>query len=76
MKLKKQQLYAVPNGQIGEVAEVIAGQSPEGKYYNADGRGYRFIKGKQNLKIYISGSRLNGQRVLQNSYQRRYSYVC
>lgn len=31
---------------LGEVAEVIAGQSPEGKYYNEAGKGTPFYQGK------------------------------
>ena len=31
---------------LGEVAEVISGQSPEGKYYNRDGDGMPFYQGK------------------------------
>ncbi len=32
--------------ELGEVAEVIAGQSPEGKYYNETGQGAPFYQGK------------------------------
>ena len=32
--------------ELGEVAEVIAGQSPEGKYYNETGQGAAFYQGK------------------------------
>ena len=32
---------------IGEVCEVIAGQSPEGKYYNNSGEGLPFYQGKK-----------------------------
>jgi restriction endonuclease S subunit len=32
---------------LGEVCEVIAGQSPEGKYYNSEGRGLPFYQGKK-----------------------------
>jgi len=32
---------------LGEVCEVIAGQSPEGKYYNALGNGLPFYQGKK-----------------------------
>jgi type I restriction enzyme S subunit len=32
---------------VGEVAEVIAGQSPDGKAYNADGKGMPFYQGKK-----------------------------
>ena len=39
--------------ELGEVAEVIAGQSPEGKYYNENGEGIPFYQGKQNLRKYI-----------------------
>ncbi len=32
---------------IGDVCEVIAGQSPEGKFYNLDGNGVPFYQGKK-----------------------------
>ncbi len=32
---------------LGDVAEVIAGQSPEGKFYNTDGKGLPFYQGKK-----------------------------
>jgi len=32
---------------LGELAEVIAGQSPDGSYYNADGQGMPFYQGKK-----------------------------
>ena len=32
---------------LGEVCEVIAGQSPEGKYYNSSGKGLPFYQGKK-----------------------------
>jgi len=32
---------------LGEVCNVIAGQSPEGKYYNSDGNGAPFYQGKK-----------------------------
>ncbi len=32
---------------LGEVCEVIAGQSPEGKYYNKNGEGTPFYQGKK-----------------------------
>ena len=34
---------------IGDVCEVIAGQSPEGKFYNADGKGTPFYQGKKDF---------------------------
>ena len=34
---------------IGDVCEVIAGQSPEGKFYNADGKGMPFYQGKKDF---------------------------
>ena len=34
---------------IGDVCEVIAGQSPEGKYYNSDGNGMPFYQGKKDF---------------------------
>jgi type I restriction enzyme S subunit len=35
--------------QIGDLCEVIAGQSPEGKFYNADGKGMPFYQGKKDF---------------------------
>jgi type I restriction enzyme S subunit len=35
--------------QIGDLCEVIAGQSPEGKYYNTDGDGIPFYQGKKDF---------------------------
>jgi type I restriction enzyme S subunit len=32
---------------LGDVCKVIAGQSPEGKYYNSDGNGMPFYQGKK-----------------------------
>lgn len=37
------------NKHIGELCEVIAGQSPEGKFYNADGKGMPFYQGKKDF---------------------------
>lgn len=34
---------------IGDLCEVIAGQSPEGKFYNADGNGMPFYQGKKDF---------------------------
>jgi type I restriction enzyme S subunit len=34
---------------IGDYCEVIAGQSPEGKYYNAEGKGMPFYQGKKDF---------------------------
>ena len=34
---------------IGELCEVIAGQSPEGKFYNGDGKGRPFYQGKKDF---------------------------
>jgi len=35
--------------QIGDLCEVIAGQSPEGKFYNVDGNGMPFYQGKKDF---------------------------
>ena len=35
--------------QIGDLCEVIAGQSPEGKYYNDEGKGMPFYQGKKDF---------------------------
>jgi len=43
-----------PKVKLGEVAEVIAGQSPEGKYYNEIGNGTPFYQGKTEFgEMYI-----------------------
>ena len=34
---------------IGDLCEVIAGQSPEGKFYNAEGKGMPFYQGKKDF---------------------------
>lgn len=34
---------------VGDLCEVIAGQSPEGKFYNSDGRGMPFYQGKKDF---------------------------
>ena len=34
---------------LGDVCAVIAGQSPEGKFYNADGKGMPFYQGKKDF---------------------------
>jgi type I restriction enzyme S subunit len=34
---------------IGDLCEVIAGQSPEGKFYNSDGKGMPFYQGKKDF---------------------------
>ncbi len=34
---------------IGDVCEVIAGQSPEGKFYNSEGKGLPFYQGKKDF---------------------------
>lgn len=38
-----------PVVRLGDITEVIAGQSPEGKHYNADGEGLPFYQGKKNF---------------------------
>ena len=35
--------------QLGDLCEVIAGQSPEGKFYNAEGKGMPFYQGKKDF---------------------------
>jgi len=34
---------------IGDLCEVVAGQSPEGKFYNTDGKGMPFYQGKKDF---------------------------
>ena len=41
---------------LGEVCEVIAGQSPEGKFYNQDGKGTPFYQGKKDFTDRFLGS--------------------
>lgn len=40
---------------LGEVCKVIAGQSPEGKYYNNEGRGLPFYQGKKEYGVKFLG---------------------
>ncbi len=40
---------------LGEVCEVISGQSPEGKYYNTDGQGTPFYQGKKEFSLKYIG---------------------
>jgi type I restriction enzyme S subunit len=35
--------------QIGDLCEVIAGQSPEGRFYNSEGKGMAFYQGKRDF---------------------------
>ena len=37
------------NCQVGDLCEIIAGQSPEGKFYNTDGIGMPFYQGKKDF---------------------------
>lgn len=41
---------------LGDVCEVIAGQSPEGKFYNQDGKGTPFYQGKKDFTERFLGS--------------------
>lgn len=41
---------------LGEVCEVIAGQSPEGKFYNKEGKGVPFYQGKKDFAERVLGS--------------------
>ena len=40
---------------LGDYCEVIAGQSPEGKYYNTDGQGLPFYQGKKEFGEHYIG---------------------
>lgn len=42
-------MSAWQQSKIGDCCEVIAGQSPEGKYYNSDGKGMPFYQGKKDF---------------------------
>jgi type I restriction enzyme M protein len=44
-----------PMTTIGEIAEIISGQSPEGKYYNEHGQGMPFYQGKTEFTDQIIG---------------------
>ena len=37
------------NAQIGDLCVVVAGQSPDGRFYNADGQGMPFYQGKKDF---------------------------
>jgi type I restriction enzyme S subunit len=41
---------------LGDVCEVIAGQSPEGKFYNKEGKGVPFYQGKKDFAERFLGS--------------------
>jgi type I restriction enzyme S subunit len=41
---------------LGDVCEVIAGQSPEGQFYNQDGKGTPFYQGKKDFTARFIGS--------------------
>jgi type I restriction enzyme S subunit len=41
---------------LGDVCEVIAGQSPEGQFYNQDGKGTPFYQGKKDFTARFLGS--------------------
>jgi type I restriction enzyme M protein len=41
---------------LGDVAEVISGQSPEGKYYNENGEGHPFYQGKTQFTDKLIGA--------------------
>ena len=41
---------------LGDVCEVVAGQSPEGKFYNKDGKGVPFYQGKKDFAERVLGS--------------------
>ncbi|MFZ1325105.1 MAG: restriction endonuclease subunit S [Candidatus Contendobacter sp.] len=34
---------------LGDLCEVVAGESPEGKFYNSDGKGMAFYQGKKDF---------------------------
>ena len=40
---------------INDVCEVVAGQSPEGKYYNKEGEGLPFYQGKKEFTDRVIG---------------------
>jgi type I restriction enzyme S subunit len=49
---KQQDVFVTSDWQqkiIGDLCEVIAGQSPEGKFYNTDGNGMPFYQGKKDF---------------------------
>ncbi|HPS29578.1 MAG TPA: restriction endonuclease subunit S [bacterium] len=50
-QLPKGEVLSLPKGwevkKLGEICIVIAGQSPEGKYYNNEGKGRPFYQGKK-----------------------------
>ena len=46
---------------LGDVCTVIAGQSPEGKFYNTSGDGLPFYQGKKEFSEKYIGSLQHGQ---------------
>lgn len=56
--------------ELGKVAEVIAGQSPEGKYYNKIGKGVPFYQGKTEFtEKYLEKPRVWTTKITKNADQ-------
>lgn len=57
--MKQGDKNSLPNGwemkKLGEVCTVIAGQSPEGIYYNSEGNGLPFYQGKKEFRLKYIG---------------------
>ena len=54
------------NVKLGDVARVIAGQSPSGENYNKEGIGTPFMQGKKIMVINFQTLQLCGQQVSLN----------
>jgi len=50
---------------LGDVCEIIMGQSPPSKYYNEDGEGLRFIQGKGQLGRYVPNTNVYCSNVVK-----------
>lgn len=58
-----------PMVKLGDVCEIDAGQSPEGKYYNSDGIGLPFYQGKKDFgKKYIQPSTIWTTQITKIAY--------
>ena len=69
-KRKEEKLKDVEWVELSEVAEVIAGQSPEGKYYNVTGEGMPFHQGKTEFtNMYLGKPRMWTKKITKIAEQ-------
>ncbi len=56
---------------LGEVCEIVAGQSPEGKYYNSDGKGIPFYQGKKEFsEKFIGKPKVWTEKITKTAIER------